>query len=73
MTRSAAAWAATIGRTAREISFMEMRAIPQATKRLTPTGGVIWPIAMFTVITIPKWTRSIPRALTTGRRIGRRM
>jgi hypothetical protein len=27
MTRSAAVWAATIGRTAREISFMEMRAI----------------------------------------------
>lgn len=37
--RRAAVWAATMGTTAREISSMEMRAMPHATKRLTPTGG----------------------------------
>lgn len=42
----------------------------EATKRLTPSGGVTKPIARETTRMIPKWTGSIPTATTTGSRIG---
>src|SRR6476620_6296473 len=41
-----------------------------ATKILMPNGGVKHPILRFAVMTMPKWMRSMPAALTTGRRIG---
>ena len=35
-------------------SSMEIFAIPQETNRLTPSGGVDWPMARFTVMMMPK-------------------
>lgn len=37
---------------------------------MTPKGGVIAPIAQHITITSPKCTMSIPRALTTGAKMG---
>ena len=54
------------GITALEISFKLTSATPQATYKLTPTGGVKRPIARLTTIVTPRCTRSIPRALATG-------
>ena len=48
-------------------------ATPLATKRLTPTGGVMKPIARLQTMMIPKCTGSTPTLTTTGRRIGVRM
>jgi hypothetical protein len=40
------------------------------TNNTVPTGGVKRPIPAFKIRTIPKWTGSIPKFVTTGRRIG---
>lgn len=45
-------------------------ATPLPTKSKVPTGGVHTPIQRFSTNTIPKWTGSIPSAVTTGRKIG---
>src|SRR5438132_9993538 len=42
----------------------------RATKMFNPNGGVNMPIAIFTVMTIPKWIGSMPRALTSGMNSG---
>ena len=44
--------------------------IPEATKRLMATGGVIMPMARPTAKTTPKWTRFTPMAFTSGRNTG---
>lgn len=48
-------------------------ATPTPTKSTEPTGGVHRPIQRFNIIIIPKCTGSIPRAVTTGRKIGVKM
>ena len=62
--------AAIKGSTATEISFRLHFAIPQATYKLTPTGGVTNPIARFTIITTPRCTKSIPKLFATGTKSG---
>lgn len=47
-----------------------MSAILHATYRQLPTGGVIIPIAMFTINTIPTIYGFTPTLVSTGRRIG---
>ena len=42
----------------------------QPTKSPAPTGGVVNPIAMFTISTIPKVTGFMPTVWTTGNRTG---
>ena len=49
---------------------MSAFATEQAVTRTLATGGVCWPIAKFKVTIIPKWTGSIPTALTNGITIG---
>ena len=44
-----------------------------ATKRFTPSGGVMKPIARLTTMMIPKWIGSTPREVTTGNRMGARI
>ena len=61
------------GTTALEICFRLTFATPQATYRLTPTGGVNRPMARFTIMTTPKWMRSMPRAWATGTNSGVKM
>src|SRR5215510_11937935 len=41
-----------------------------ATKMLMPNGGVKQPMLRLAVMTMPKWIRSMPAALTIGTRIG---
>ena len=45
-------------------------AIPIPTKRTEPTGGVHNPIQRLSTIMIPNCIGSIPKDLTTGRKIG---
>ena len=53
------------------ISFVGMSgAIPFTTKILSPTGGVIKPISIFNVITIPNQMGSNPRPVMIGNKIG---
>lgn len=54
------------GRVALAIFSMPTLAILLATKRLTPTGGVIKPIANPTTIMIPKWIGSMPMLMAKG-------
>ena len=49
---------------------MSAFATEQAVTKTLATGGVCWPIAKFKVTIIPKWTGSIPTALTNGITIG---
>ena len=42
-----------------------------ATKRLTATGGVIVPMARFTVIITPNQTGSQPKRASSGRKMGK--
>ena len=62
--------AAIKGSTATDISFKLHFAIPQATYKLTPTGGVTNPMARLTIITTPKCTKSIPKLFATGTKSG---
>lgn len=48
----------------------ETLATPLPTKSNVPTGGVQMPIHKFKTITIPKCTGSMPRSVTTGKKIG---
>ena len=64
---------ATKGSTALDMSFNDTSAIPHPTYRLTPTGGVTSPIAIFITIIHPRCTASIPRLAATGKRIGTKM
>ena len=45
-------------------------AIPIPTNKTDPTGGVHKPIQRFSTMMIPNWIGSIPKDLTTGRKIG---
>src|SRR5262249_42841840 len=49
---------------------MRMRAIIEATYKLRPTGGWHRPTSMFTSMTMPKCTRSMPNRFAAGARIG---
>lgn len=48
----------------------EIFATPAPTKRMVPTGGVHKPIQRFNTMIIPKWTGSIPKVETTGKKMG---
>ena len=56
-----------------EIRSIGSPVIPEATKRLMATGGVIMPMAIPTTNRIPKCTVLIPMALTSGRNTGERI
>ena len=43
---------------------------PQLTKRQVPTGGVHKPMQRLAMRTIPNCTGSMPKAVTTGKKIG---
>ena len=45
-------------------------AIPAATNKFKPNGGVINPKLKFTIIIRPKWTGSIPISTVKGNKIG---
>jgi len=47
--------------------------IPEATKRITPTGGVIMPSIRVTMTTIPKWMGWMPKAAPSGANMGANM
>jgi hypothetical protein len=49
---------------------MEILAIPHATNRSRPTGGVIRPMAKFTTMIKPKWIGFTPTALASGSNSG---
>ena len=51
-------------------SATEILATPAPTKRIVPTGGVHNPIHKLSTIMIPKCTGSIPKLVTTGKKIG---
>ena len=46
---------------------------PEVTNRFKPTGGVIMPISMFTVMMMPKWIGSMPSWVAIGKKIGARI
>ena len=52
--------------TSQTLSF----AIEQVSSSTLATGGVCWPMARLSVTITPKWTGSIPAAVTTGITIG---
>src|SRR5699024_9927795 len=54
-------------------SNMSISAISAASIRFRPTGGVTSPRPMFTTITTPRWSGSMPSSIATGKRIGMRM
>ena len=62
--------AAKNGRMCRITLVTVVCAIPQPRKRHVPTGGVHRPMHRFIIMIMPKWRGSIPRLLTTGRKIG---
>ena len=49
---------------------MVVFAMPTPTNNTEPTGGVQSPIQRLSIRTIPKCVGSIPKAVTTGRKIG---
>ena len=58
------------GKTAKLMRPSVVSAIPIATKRLVPRGGVKKPISQLTTKTIPKWIGSILACVITGRKRG---
>ena len=44
-----------------------------ATKRLTPTGGVTWPMARLVTMTTPRWMSLTPNSRPACRKIGVKM
>ena len=56
-----------------EICLRFTLATPQATYKFTPTGGVNRPMARFTIMTTPRWIRSMPSAWATGTNSGVKM
>ena len=54
------------GSTPRVTSSIFMRPTPATTLSTVPTGGVIRPMALFMMNSTPKYTGSMPAALTTG-------
>ena len=55
------------------ISRMLTRAMPEVTKRHTPTGGVIIPMVRLTATMTPKWMGSTPAEAASGSRSGVKM
>jgi hypothetical protein len=47
--------------------------IPEATKRITPTGGVIMPSIRAAMTTIPKWMGWMPNAVPSDTNMGANM
>ena len=58
------------GITAFAITSIGLPVMPDATKRLMATGGVIIPIAIPTTKRMPKWIRSTPIPCTSGNKTG---
>ncbi len=52
------------------ILSMEILVMLDTTKRSSPTGGVMHPMARFTTMSTPKKTGSMPSCRTTGSRMG---
>ena len=71
--RSTMMEAISSGTTALEICFRLTFATPQATYRLTPTGGVNRPIARLTIITTPQVDQVDAQGLATGTNRGVKM
>ena len=58
------------GNAARTTDIIGIFATPEVTKRLSPTGGVIMPISIFTTIMIPRCIGSIPSSIAIGKTRG---
>src|SRR3546814_14057775 len=61
------------GKAARTTCRIGIPVIPEVTNRLSPTGGVIMPISMFTTMMMPRWIGSMPSFMAMGNRIGARI
>jgi hypothetical protein len=61
------------GMFALEILLMEIFPMLEATKRHTPTGGVVRPIMRFSTAIMEKWIGSIPTWRATASSVGKRV
>ena len=64
---------ATHGSAAFTTFIIDIFATPAVTNKLSPTGGVIMPISIFTTIMMPRWIGSIPSAIAIGNTNGATM